>query len=144
MFIMYLFVDNVQGYLSKQDNSGLKQFHIIRDQGCSQKNMCKSQWGFCGIGPEYCGTGCQSGPCIGTGNNYNNNKTNIINQTNFQCAFYNLSSVTRAQRFDGLNRSGWKPFNNDEAAVFLAHVYHETDGLKTLIEYCAPSKFHSI
>jgi len=85
--------------------------------------MCKSQWGYCGIGPEYCGKGFQSGSCTPTGNN---NKTNIINQTNFQCAFYNLNVGTRVQRYNGLNQSGWKPFNADEAA------------------YCALGKFHQI
>ena len=44
----------------------------------------------------------------------------------------------RRERFDGLKRSGWKPKNSDEAAVFLAHVYHETGGLKAMKEHCAP------
>ncbi|KAH9302611.1 hypothetical protein KI387_014194, partial [Taxus chinensis] len=30
--------------------------------GCSS-NMCCSQYGFCGIGDDYCGKGCQQGPC---------------------------------------------------------------------------------
>ena len=29
--------------------------------------MCCSQWGYCGVGPEYCGSCCQNGPCDGTG-----------------------------------------------------------------------------
>jgi hypothetical protein len=28
-------------------------------------NMCCSQWGYCGTTTDYCGTGCQSGPCGG-------------------------------------------------------------------------------
>ncbi|CAL4997778.1 unnamed protein product [Urochloa decumbens] len=29
---------------------------------CSN-NLCCSQYGYCGLGGDYCGTGCQSGPC---------------------------------------------------------------------------------
>jgi hypothetical protein len=25
--------------------------------------MCCSQWGYCGLGSEFCGNGCQSGAC---------------------------------------------------------------------------------
>ncbi|CAF1512296.1 unnamed protein product, partial [Rotaria sp. Silwood1] len=25
-----------------------------------------SKWGYCGTGPDYCGAGCQAGPCTGT------------------------------------------------------------------------------
>jgi chitinase len=102
-----------------------------------------SKWGFCGHTSDYCGDGCQSGPCTDNNNNNdNNNNGDIINDNNFRCAFNNLDDGTRRQRLDGLKQSGWKPKNADEAAVFLAHVYHETDGLKTLVEYCAPGKFY--
>ena len=29
---------------------------------CSE-NECCSKWGYCGITDDYCGKGCQSGPC---------------------------------------------------------------------------------
>lgn len=29
-------------------------------------NMCCSSYGYCGTGSEYCGDGCQSGPCDAT------------------------------------------------------------------------------
>uniref|UniRef100_A0A453CAJ3 Chitin-binding type-1 domain-containing protein n=3 Tax=Triticinae TaxID=1648030 RepID=A0A453CAJ3_AEGTS len=33
-------------------------------QNCNcPAGMCCSQWGYCGTGPDYCGAGCQSGPC---------------------------------------------------------------------------------
>ncbi|XP_072150822.1 uncharacterized protein [Setaria viridis] len=32
---------------------------------CSN-NLCCSQWGYCGLGGDYCGNGCQSGPCYTT------------------------------------------------------------------------------
>ena len=104
--------------------------------GCSDPNACLSQWGYCGYGAEYCGQGCKGGPCTGTGTG---NGGDIINDQNFACAFNTLDAQTRGQRLDGLRRSGYKPGNADEAAVFLGHVYHETDGLKTLTEYCASS-----
>ncbi|CAF1272488.1 unnamed protein product [Adineta ricciae] len=63
---------------------------------------------------------------------------NIINEQTFACVFNSIDSNTRASRFSGLRESGWKPAIKDEAAVFLAHVFHETDGLKAMREYCAP------
>jgi hypothetical protein len=65
----------------------------------------------------------------------------IINEKTFQCAFNGLNAKTRKERLGALRKSGWKPGNKDEAAVFLAHVYHETGGLKQLNEKCAPGKF---
>ncbi|UJR06871.1 hypothetical protein I4U23_011160 [Adineta vaga] len=62
----------------------------------------------------------------------------IINEQTFACAFNTIDAGMRASRFNGLRESGWTPANKDEAAVFLAHVFHETDGLKTMREYCAP------
>lgn len=33
-------------------------------QNCNcPADMCCSQWGYCGTTPDYCGAGCQSGPC---------------------------------------------------------------------------------
>ncbi len=62
----------------------------------------------------------------------------IITDQNFACVFNTINATTRKDRFDGLKKSGWKASNKDEAAVFLAHVFHETDGLKVVREYCAP------
>jgi hypothetical protein len=70
------------------------------------------------------------------------NNGDIISEEKFRCVFPHLDDETRRQRFDGLRQSGWKPRNVDEAAVFLAHVHHETDGLKAMTEYCAPGMFH--
>jgi hypothetical protein len=180
VFIIYGLIYDSQAYSSKQERNRSSQRH----QACPDANMCKSKWGYCGIGPEYCGEGCQGGPCTanggcpnanmckskwgycGTGPEYcgegcqggpcttngrhssiddagGSGGENIINDKNFACAFNNLNTGARAQRLDGLRKSGWKPKNADEAAVFLAHVYHETDGLSTLTEYCAPGKFYS-
>ena len=117
-----------------------KMLRVRRQSPCPVATMCRSKWGYCGTDAAYCGDGCQAGPCTSTGGDVGSSG-DIINQKNFQCVFNTLDDQTRSQRFDGLQGSGWKPQNNDEAAVFLAHVYHETDGLKTLVEYCAPGKF---
>ena len=116
---------------------------LVRRQACPDASMCLSQWGYCGTTTEYCGEGCRGGPCIGPGPGPGPSGGDIINDQNFACAFNNLDGSTRGQRLDGLRRSGYRPGNADEAAVFLAHVYHETDGLRTLTEYCAPGKLHS-
>ena len=59
----------------------------------------------------------------------------------FPCVFPNIDANVRALRYEGLSEAmkqmKWQPKNTIEAAVFLAHVSHETDGLKTLVEYCA-------
>ena len=110
---------------------------------CSDPNACLSQYGYCGYTTEYCGQGCKGGPCTSTGGTGGSTNGYVITDENFACAFNNLDAQTRGQRLDGLRRSGYKPGNADEAAVFLGHVYHETDGLKTLTEYCAPGKSHS-
>ncbi|KAF0891785.1 hypothetical protein E2562_010969 [Oryza meyeriana var. granulata] len=37
-------------------------------QNCNcAPNLCCSKWGFCGLGGDYCGDGCQSGPCYNGG-----------------------------------------------------------------------------
>lgn len=112
---------------------------------CPDPNACLSQYGFCGYTAEYCGQGCKAGRCTGTGGNNNigksggSNDGDVITDQNFACAFNNLADQIRGQRLDGLRQSDYKPANADEAAVFLAHVYHETAGLTTLTEFCAAS-----
>ncbi len=122
----------IQGY--SINNEEIEQHHIERREACPKPNMCKSKWGYCGTGDEFCGENCVAGPCSGRGNG----NSSIITEQNFACTFNTIDNKTRANRLNGLRNSGWKPSNKDEAAVFLAHVFHETDGLKTLREYCAP------
>lgn len=102
-------------------------------------NECCSKWGYCGKGEDYCGTGCQAGPCK-TSPTVKPNSYNITSEI-FACAFPAIDAQLRAQRYKGfleaLEQMKWKPINSVEAAIFLSHVSHETDGLKTLIEYCA-------
>ena len=62
--------------------------------------------------------------------------------------FPHIDVDLRAQSFQGFQQAmelmKWKPINSTEAAIFLAHVSHETDGLKTLVEYCANQGSKSI
>ncbi len=111
--------------------------HIERRQACSDPTMCRSKWGYCGMGEGFCDDGCIGGPCSNGGNN----SSAIITERIFACVFNTIDGETRTNRLNGLRNSGWKPLNTDEAAVFLAHVYHESDGLKTIREYCAPGEF---
>ncbi len=114
--------------------------HEINGEFCfCLENECCSKWGYCGKTDAYCGKGCQSGPC--------KNPSNIkhagfyVTSEMFACVYSTIDADLRAQRYKGLieamEQMKWKPLNSTEAAIFLSHVFHETDGLKTLVEYCA-------
>jgi hypothetical protein len=157
LFIIYGIISNGQGNFEKKGGnkliSRLKR-SLMQGISCPDPDMCLSQWGYCGNGSAYCGQGCQNGPCtdknstddnnITNNNSTYNNSTHIINRTTFKCAFNDLDNATRRKRFHALKRSGWKPVNANDAAVFLAQVYHETGGLQTLVESCAPGKLYFI
>ena len=41
---------------------------VVPGNACSRRNRCRgnqccSRYGYCGTGGDYCGVGCQSGPC---------------------------------------------------------------------------------
>jgi len=43
--------------------------HLVNSQGncpCADSSLCCSKYGYCGSTSDYCGTGCQSGPCTGS------------------------------------------------------------------------------
>ena len=130
-----------EGDSNEQEENTLH--HIEKRQSCADSSHCLSQWGYCGTGNDYCGAGCQRGPCYGGngGSGGNSGSGSIITDQNFACAFNTIDAGTRANRLSGLRGSGWNPVNRDEAAVFLAHVFHETDGLKVIREYCAPGQY---
>ena len=131
--LIFGIIFNVHGQSNENTHSKLNRL-INRRATCPDAKMCLSKWGYCGYTDDYCGVNCVSGPCKSSGGT----SGDIINETNFQCVFNTIDSATRKQRLTGLQISGYKPKNADEAAVFLSHVFHETDGLKTLVEYCAP------
>ena len=134
MHTYLLLLSFIAGLIQGEETS----HHVEKRQGCADSNMCRSKWDFCGTGNDYCGEGCKAGPCHSGGNNGGGGDGSIITEQNFACAFNTIDGGTRANRLTGLRNSGWKPDNRDEAAVFLGHVFHETDGLKTIREYCAP------
>ena len=126
---------------------GKSRNRLPRSSCSCSKNECCSKWGYCGKGDAYCGKGCQSGPCK-ISPQATNAGFNITSEM-FACIFPTIDTDLRAQRLYGfieaMEKMKWKPTNSTEAAVFLAHVSHETDGLKTLVEYCAKqgSKCHT-
>ncbi|CAF1119890.1 unnamed protein product [Didymodactylos carnosus] len=112
-------------------------------------NECLSQYGYCGTNSTYCGEGCKGGPCLSGSSNTAAPPTpgtsatvsSVFDENVFKCIFSELDSATLTKRFDGLKTAAskmkWTPADDkQEIAAFLAHVSHETDGLKTYIEYC--------
>jgi hypothetical protein len=139
LFIAVALIHMIQGNTDEQDE--MTMHNVERRQSCPDSSMCTSQWGFCGHGDAYCGAGCLGGPCSGGGGGGGGGGDgSIITEQTFACSFNTIDAGTRLNRLNGLRNSGWKPSNKDEAAVFLAHVFHETDGLKTIREYCAPGQ----
>ena len=124
-------------FIDESQNEPVERFR--RSTCFCSGNECCSKWGYCGTSDEYCGKGCQSGPCKRSSSG--KAKTFEITSEAFTCVFPSIDVDLRLQRFKGLieamDQMKWKPANDLEAAIFLSHVSHETDGLKTLIEYCA-------
>jgi len=61
-FVIFLIVIvNAQGYEIGEAKSILSA-RFTRST-CASFLECVSKWGFCGTGSEYCGDGCQAGPC---------------------------------------------------------------------------------
>ncbi|CAF1472462.1 unnamed protein product, partial [Didymodactylos carnosus] len=112
-------------------------------------NECLSQYGYCGVSSAHCGKGCKGGPCLSDSSNTaapptpatSGTVSTVFDENVFKCIFSELDSATLTKRFNGLKTAAskmkWTPADDKhEIAAFLAHVSHETDGLKTYIEYC--------
>ncbi|XP_058094200.1 endochitinase EP3-like [Magnolia sinica] len=128
--------------------------HTIVGQNCGcAENLCCSRWGFCGTSDEYCGAGCQAGPCnvppptndvsvadIVTPEFFNG----IINQADGGCAGKNFYS--RSVFFEALNsyprfgKVGTIDDSKREIAAFFAHATHETGHFCYIEEIDGPSK----
>lgn len=106
--------------------------------GCSS-DLCCSRFGFCGNTSDYCGVGCQQGPCfapppandvsvaeIVTQDFFNG----IINQAESSCAgigFYSRGAFLEAlESYSRFGRIGSVDDSRREIASFFAHVTHET------------------
>ncbi|XP_078171986.1 endochitinase EP3-like [Carex rostrata] len=106
--------------------------------GCSD-GLCCSKYGYCGTGNDFCGTGCQQGPC------YSSPPTNgvsvadivtqsffdsIIGQADASCAgkgFYTRDAfLSSLGSYPAFGQTGTTDDSKREIAAFFAHVTHET------------------
>ncbi|XP_062174014.1 endochitinase EP3-like [Alnus glutinosa] len=120
--------------------------------GCATDQCC-SRWGYCGTGDDYCGTGCQEGPC------YASPPTNdvsvadivtpeffngILDEADASCAgknFFTRSAFLEAlNSFNEFGRIGSVDDSKREIAAFFAHVTHETGHFCYIEEIDGPSK----
>ncbi|KAF5194462.1 Endochitinase ep3 [Thalictrum thalictroides] len=120
--------------------------------GCSP-DLCCSRFGYCGTGPDYCGNGCQQGPCdappstndvsvadIVTPEFFNG----IINQADAGCAGKNFYSRDRfleaLKSYPRFGIVGSEDDSKREIAAFFAHATHETGHFCYIEEIDGPSK----
>ena len=118
--------------------------HVVEAQNCGcAADLCCSRYGYCGTGDDYCGTGCQAGPCntppltpstsdvavadIVTSEFFNG----IIDQADASCAgkdFYSRAAFLDAlNSYDQFGKIGSLDDSKREIAAFFAHVTHETE-----------------
>lgn len=106
--------------------------------GCSS-DLCCSQYGYCGTGNDYCGAGCQEGPCFAPPTPNDVSVPDIVtdaffngiaDQADASCA--GRGFFTRAAFLEALNsypqfgRVGSAEDSRREIAAFFAHATHET------------------
>ncbi|KAL5990895.1 Endochitinase ep3 [Asimina triloba] len=120
--------------------------------GCAP-DLCCSRWGYCGTGEDYCGSGCQEGPCtpppptnnvsvadIVTPEFFNS----IIGQAAAECAgksFYSRDTFLGAlDSYSRFGRVGTLDDSKREIAAFFGHVTHETGHFCYIEEIDGPSK----
>ncbi|XP_050221684.1 endochitinase EP3 [Mercurialis annua] len=118
--------------------AGANVLVLAQNCGCPSTECC-SRFGFCGVTEEYCGTGCQEGPCtlpppandvsvaeIVTDEFFNG----IINVADDGCVgkgFYSREVFLRAlDSYPRFGRVGSVDDSRREIAAFFAHVTHET------------------
>lgn len=109
-----------------------------QDCGCAADECC-SKWGYCGTTDDYCGDGCQQGPCSPSPEPNNVSVSDIvtseffngiINQADASCAgksFYSRAAFLEALgSYDRFGRIGSIDDSKREIAAFFGHVTHET------------------
>ena len=103
--------------------------------GC-QPGFCCSKFGFCGKTSDYCGDGCQAGPCTGSGGGggvgsivtdafFNGIKSKSGGGCAGQSFYTRQAFLTAAGSYSGF-ASGSSDAAKREIAAFFAHVTHET------------------
>ncbi|KAL0377054.1 UNVERIFIED_CONTAM: Endochitinase EP3 [Sesamum calycinum] len=120
--------------------------------GCAP-DLCCSQWGYCGTGNDYCGRGCQSGPCNAPPNSNGVSVPDIVtdqffngiaNQAAASCAgkgFYTRAAFLEAlNSYQQFGTVGSADDSKREIAAFFAHVTHETGHMCYIEEIDGPSK----
>ncbi|KAL7176793.1 hypothetical protein ACSBR2_030191 [Camellia fascicularis] len=136
---------------------------IVLGQNCGcAAGLCCSQFGYCGTGDAYCGAGCQSGPCTGSGSGSGSNGASvpdivtqaffdgIINQAPAGCvgkSFFTRSAFLNALgSYPSFGTTGTADDSKREIAAFFAHATHETGFFCNIEEidgasknYCDPS-----
>ncbi|XP_008791790.1 endochitinase EP3-like [Phoenix dactylifera] len=109
--------------------------------GCSP-GLCCSEYGYCGTGNDYCGPGCQQGPCQASPPANGVSVADIVTQQFFDgiisqadggCpgkGFYTRSAFLDALgSYPSFGRAGTADDSKREIAAFFAHVTHETGHL---------------
>ncbi|KAK1294163.1 Chitinase 5 [Acorus calamus] len=135
----------------------------VAGQNCGcPSNLCCSRFGYCGLGGDYCGSGCQSGPCytasssmavlnddIGSGSSVASMVTpqffnKIINKAGASCLgkrFYTRTAFLTASRsYPKFGTTGSQTIQKREIAAFFAHVTQETGHLCYIEEINGASK----
>ncbi|KAA8527256.1 hypothetical protein F0562_034647 [Nyssa sinensis] len=130
----------------------LPELVVGQNCGCAA-DMCCSQYGYCGTGNDYCGQGCQQGPCfappstndvvvadIVTDAFFNG----IIDQAAASCVgknFYSRATFLEAlNSYSQFGRVGSIDDSKREIAAFFAHVTHETGHFCYIEEINGPSR----
>ena len=103
-------------------------------------NLCCSQYGYCGSTSDYCGTGCQSGPCTSSSSS-SSGVSSIITSAIFDQflsqrssapanGFYTYAAfLAAAAAYSGFGTSGSSDVQKRELAAFFANVAHETGSM---------------
>ncbi|PIA65654.1 hypothetical protein AQUCO_00100868v1 [Aquilegia coerulea] len=129
------------------------RLQIVMGQNCGcSAGLCCSQYGYCGNTQEFCGTGCQEGPCTTPSNNgasvadivtpefFNG----IINQADGGCPgknFYTRDRFLEAVgSYSGFGTAGTQDDSKREIAAFFAHATHETGHFCNINEIDGPTK----
>ncbi|EXB55192.1 Endochitinase [Morus notabilis] len=113
-----------------------KNYVMAQNCGCSSDQCC-SKYGYCGTGDDYCGDGCQSGPCYATPTSSNNVGdivtpeffSGILNKATGDCpgkSFFTRDAFLNAANAYPQFGSGSADESKREIAAFFAHVSHET------------------
>ncbi|KAK6914511.1 Chitin-binding, type 1 [Dillenia turbinata] len=124
---------------------------VAQNCGCSA-DLCCSKYGYCGNTSDYCGTGCQEGPCYVSPSNgvvvgdivTDDFFNGIINQADASCvgkSFYTRSAFLDATgSYSQFGTVGSVDDSKREIAAFFAHVTHETGHLCYIEEIDGASK----